>query len=201
MELGPGVVQTPFKSHRRQATYPLFLEERHPEFLERDDIEELIVALHKSKTDFFVGRLKNGQVPLRPGIEMLINEARAKEMTIAIATTTTPVNVETLLRVNLGDDSLNWFACIGDGGVVPVLKPEPDVYNWVLDKLGLEAHETLALEDSRNGLVACERAQVPCLIVTNDYTQGQDFGGCLEEWQSYDGVSLDQLKVLHSKAA
>ena len=178
-----------------------FLEDHDPEFLKRDDIDELIPALHKSKTDFFVGRLQNGQVPLRPGIEDLINEARAKGMTIAIATTTTPVNVTTLLSVNLGEESLEWFACIGDGGVVPVLKPEPDVYNWVLDKLGLEPHETLALEDSRNGLVASLGAKIPCLIVTNDYTLGQDFGGCIEEWETYEGVTLDKLKAVHAKAA
>jgi len=178
-----------------------FLEENHPEFLERDDIDELIPALHKSKTDFFVGRLQNGQVPLRPGIEDLINECRAKDMTIAIATTTTPVNVETLLKVNLGDESLNWFACIGDGGKVPNLKPEPDVYDWVVDQLGLDAKETLALEDSRNGLVSCERAGVPCLIVTNDYTLGQDFGGCIEEWESYQGVTLAKLQAVHAQAA
>ena len=176
-----------------------FLEEHDPAFLERDDIDDLILDLHKSKTGFFVERLNNGQVPLRPGIENLIEECRTKGMTIAIATTTTPVNVETLLRANLGEDSLNWFACIGDGGQVPVLKPEPDVYNWVLDKLGLNADETLALEDSRNGLVACERARVPCLIVTNDYTKGQDFAGCLAEWESYAGVDLGKLQTLHTQ--
>ena len=175
-----------------------FLEDHDPEFLKRADIDELIPALHKSKTDFYVARLQNGQVPLRPGIEALIRECRERSMTFAIATTTTPVNVEALLKANLGEESLGWFACIGDGGVVPVLKPEPDVYNWVLEKLGLSAHETLALEDSRNGLVACERAQVPCLIVTNDYTQGQDLGGCLAEWETYEGVDLDKLIALHA---
>lgn len=178
-----------------------FLEENDPAFLERTDIDELIANLHKSKTGFYVARLQNGQVPLRPGIEALINECREKGMTIAIATTTTPVNVEALLKANLGEESLGWFTCIGDGGVVPVLKPEPDVYNWVLDRLGLEAGETLALEDSRNGLVACQRAHVPCLVVTNDYTQGQDFTGCLAEWESYDGVDLAKLQALYAQAA
>ena len=177
-----------------------FLEDHHPDVLERDDIDELIPNLHKTKTKHFVERLKNGQVPLRPGIEELINEARAKDLTIAIATTTTPVNVQTLISVNLGEEALDWFACIGDGGVVPILKPEPDVYNWVLDKLGLEPGETLALEDSRNGLVACERSGVPVLVVTNDYTEGQDFTGCLAEWQTYEGVTVDKLKDLHAAA-
>lgn len=175
-----------------------FLQENHPTFLDQDDIDDLIPALHKSKTDFFIRRLENGQVPLRPGIEALINECRTRGMTIAIATTTTPVNVETLLKVNLGSASLDWFACIGDGGKVPVLKPEPDVYEWVLKELGLSADETLALEDSRNGLVACQRAGVPCLVVTNDYTQDQDFTGCLALWNSYEGVSLAALQALRA---
>ncbi|MBL4691910.1 MAG: HAD hydrolase-like protein [Magnetovibrio sp.] len=145
-------------------------------------------------------RLKNGQVPLRPGIENLILEARDQGLTLAIATTTTPVNVETLLSVNLGKDSLDWFASIGDGGVVPVLKPEPDVYHWVLDKLGLDAKDTLALEDSCNGFVACQKAKVPCLVVTNDYTDDQDFSGCLEQWQNYEGVTVEKLKAVHAQA-
>ncbi len=178
-----------------------FLESHDPDFLQRDDIDTLIPALHQSKTTFFVERLNQGQVPLRPGIAELINEARAKGLTIAIATTTTPVNVTTLLTANLGAESIDWFACIGDGGKVPVLKPEPDVYNWVLDQLGLKAHETLALEDSRNGLVACERAQVPCLVVTNPYTDGQDFTGAIEVWESYAGVTVDKLQAVYAKAA
>ncbi|MBF0250182.1 MAG: HAD-IA family hydrolase [Alphaproteobacteria bacterium] len=177
-----------------------FLEENRPEVLERADIDELIPALHKSKTGFYVSRLENGQVPLRPGIEALIRECRATGLTFAIATTTTPVNVEALLKANLGEDALGWFACIGDGGVVPVLKPEPDVYTWVLDKLGLDAADTLALEDSRNGLVACQRAGVPCLIVTNDYTVGQDFGGALDIWETYEGVTLERLRGVYGKA-
>ena len=177
-----------------------FLEGHDPDFLAQDGIDELILKLHQTKTKYFIERLKNGQVPLRPGIENLILEARNQGLTLAIATTTTPVNVETLLSVNLGKDSLDWFACIGDGGVVPVLKPEPDVYHWVLDKLGLDAKDTLALEDSCNGFVACQKAKVPCLVVTNDYTDDQDFSGCLEQWQNYEGVTVEKLKAVHAQA-
>ena len=177
-----------------------FLEEQNSPLLDDADIDDRIAALHKSKTSFYVERLQNGQVPLRPGIKELILECRDKGLAIAIATTTTPVNVEALLKANLGVQSLDWFACIGDGGVVPVLKPEPDVYNWVLDKLGLDAHETLALEDSRNGLIACQRANVPVLVVTNDYTEGQDFTGCVAEWRTYEGVTLDQLQAVYNQA-
>lgn len=177
-----------------------FLESHDPAMLERDDTDALILALHQSKTAYFIARLNEGQVPLRPGIADLIHEARAKGLTIAIATTTTPINVTTLLTANLGAESIDWFACIGDGGQVPVLKPEPDVYHWVLDKLGLQANETLALEDSRNGLVACQRAEIPCLVVTNPYTDGQDFSGAVEIWHSYEGTTVAKLEAIYSAA-
>jgi len=178
-----------------------FIDLHHPDMAHREDLDEMIAALHKSKTDFFIGRLKNGQVALRPGIEALITACRAQAMTMAIATTTTPVNVRTLLQVNLGAEALDWFACIGDGGTVPVLKPEPDVYTWVLDKLALKAAETLALEDSHNGLVACRRAGVPCVVVTNDYTADQNFNGCVVQLDSYADVGLERLQAWHKGVA
>ena len=177
-----------------------FLEKTNDVALSRPDLDELIPALHASKTDFFINRLKGGQVPLRPGIEKLINEARAQGMAISIATTTTPINVETLIRVNLGPDALNWFDVIGDGGKVPILKPEPDVYNWVLKQIGLEPGEALALEDSKNGVIAAVRAKVPVLTVTNDYTLGQDFTGALAVLDTYEGLTLEKLKSLHGAA-
>jgi len=173
-----------------------YLQSHAVKMLERPDIDELILDLHKTKTKHFIERLENGQVPLRSGIEALIHEARAQHLTIAIATTTTPINVRTLLTVNLGPDSLGWFSCIGDGGEVPVLKPEPDVYNWVLEKLNLSAHDVLALEDSRNGLISCVRAGVPCLVVTNAYTDDQDFSESIEQWANYKDVTVEKLKTV-----
>lgn len=177
-----------------------FLERTSDEMLIRPDVDELIAGLHASKTDFFINRLKGGQVPLRPGIKQIITEARTEKMPISIATTTTPVNVETLIRVNLGNDALNWFEVIGDGGKVPVLKPEPDVYNWVLEQTGLPPGNALALEDSRNGLVAAMAANIPVLVVTNDYTTGQDFTGAVDVLDTYEGVSLAMLADFHASA-
>ena len=175
-----------------------FLEKTNDAALFDPDIETLIPELHASKTEFFINRLKGGQVPLRPGVEGLIHQAIDEKLPMSIATTTTPINVETLIKVNLGDDALGWFEVIGDGGKVPVLKPEPDVYDWVLEQIGLEPGEALALEDSRNGLMAAMAANIPVLIVTNDYTQGQDFNGALAELETYDGLTLQKLRELHA---
>jgi HAD superfamily hydrolase (TIGR01509 family) len=177
-----------------------FLETAGPDLLQDPGIDEIIADLHKKKTEFYISMLEGGAVPLRPGIEALIAECRAKEFRIAIATTTTPVNVEALLSVNLSKESLSWFEAIGDGGKVPVLKPAPDVYLWVLEQLQLEAKDCLALEDSRNGLLASIAAELPCLIVTNPYTEDQDFTGALQVLPSWEGLDLSELTRLHENA-
>ena len=56
-------------------------------------------------------------------------------------------------------------------------KPAPDIYDWVLQKLDLNASECIALEDSENGLHASLAAGVKTFVTTNDYTRLQDFTG------------------------
>jgi hypothetical protein len=51
---------------------------------------------------------------------------------LAIATTTTPANVDALIAHTLGVDALGWFEVIGAGNVVPNLKPAGDIYHHVL---------------------------------------------------------------------
>ena len=105
----------------------------------------------------------------------LINEARAAGLRLAIATTTTPENVEALLRAAMAPDAMNWFEVIGAGDVVPAKKPAPDIYHWVLERLELAPDACLALEDSENGLAASLGAGIPTLITENAYTRGQNF--------------------------
>lgn len=154
-----------------------FLEQARSPELDRADLDDHIKDMHVYKTDLFQQRLSGGGVPLRPGIERIIGEARDAGVRLAIATTTSPGNVEALLKSNLGADSLDWFDAIGTRGATEVLKPEPDVYNWVLDKLGLESTACLALEDSTNGLRSADAAGVPVIITVNPYTDDNDFTG------------------------
>lgn len=176
----------------------LFLEESAPDILTRDDVDTLIANLHIKKTALYVEMMENGDVPLRPGIENLIREACARKMRIAIATTTTPVNVESLLTSTLGKESLSWFEVIGDGGKVPVLKPEPDVYLWVLAQMNLAPQDCLALEDSSNGIRAARAADIPCVITTNMYTRNHDFTGALRVVDDLSQTGLDDLITLHA---
>lgn len=154
-----------------------YLEQTGDAALARPDLAAHIKDIHVFKTALFQERLTGGGVPLRPGIERLIAEARDAGVRLAIATTTSPGNVEALLKANLGAGALDWFDAIGTRGATEVLKPAPDVYLWVLDKLGLAGADCLALEDSTNGLRSAQAAGVPVVITVNPYTDDNDFSG------------------------
>ncbi len=153
-----------------------FMESEGIQFDPSVDQDALISELHRSKTRHYVSMLQTGAIPLRPGVLRLLREARSTGIALAIATTTTPENVDALLA-QCGEPGLrDWFAVIAAGDVVPAKKPAPDIFLLALAELGLAAHECIAVEDSVNGVRAALGAGLKALLVTvNDYTARQDF--------------------------
>lgn len=53
-------------------------------------------------------------------------------------------------------------------------KPAPDIYELALQRLGVPPDEVLAIEDSRNGLLAARGAGLRCVMTVNGYTEEED---------------------------
>ncbi|MDO8991147.1 MAG: HAD-IA family hydrolase [Sideroxyarcus sp.] len=148
-----------------------------PDFKKPADYEGFVKKLHVVKTGHYTAMLREGAIPLRPGIKQLIADARKAGLKLAISTTTSPENVAGLLEVGLGKDWAVNFAANGCGDIVPAKKPAPDIYNWVLNELKLAPQDCIALEDSNNGLRSALAAGIKTYITTNPYTCRQDFTG------------------------
>lgn len=142
-----------------------------------DNFDDFVKHLHAVKTGHYTAMLRDGHIPLRPGIKKLIADAHAAGITLAIATTTTPENVSALLEVGLGKDWDKYFSANGCGDIVPHKKPAPDIYDWVLRELKLNAADCIALEDSNNGLRSSLAAGIKTYVTINPYTCKQDFTG------------------------
>jgi len=140
-----------------------------------DNLETLIPELHQAKTRHYTELLSTGAIPLRPGVERLINEARRRGFRLAITTTTTPANVTALLTHTLGEDAIGWFEVIAAGDIVPAKKPAPDIYYYTLTTMKLSADECIAFEDSANGIKSSKGADVTTIVTINDYTRDDDF--------------------------
>ena len=146
-----------------------------PPFNPPAELKPWIASLHAAKTRHYKQLLNEGIIPLRPGVKRLLEEARSTGMRLAIATTTTPENVTTLLETALAPDGCEWFEVIAAGDIVPHKKPAPDIYLYVLEKLNLKPEQCLAFEDSQQGLKSSLAASLKTVITLNGYTRDHDF--------------------------
>ncbi|NEQ37464.1 MAG: HAD family hydrolase [Okeania sp. SIO3I5] len=154
-----------------------YISQYKPKFSVSLPLPEYISNLHKSKTYYYRKLLGSGAIPLRPGVERLLKEARTNKMRLAIATTTTLANVEALLEHTLGKESISWFEIIAAGDIVPAKKPAPDIYYYVLEKMNIQPQNCIVFEDSYNGLQAALPTGLKTIVTVNDYTRNQDFTG------------------------
>jgi HAD superfamily hydrolase (TIGR01509 family) len=139
-----------------------------------------IAELHRFKTARYASLVAGGGCPLRPGVAQMIASARAMGQVLAIATTTSRENVDALLTPVLGPAWADLFKAIVAGDEVARKKPAPDAYLKVLAGLGLPANSCLALEDSRNGLLAAQSAGIPVAITRSMYFGDEAFDGALQ---------------------
>jgi HAD superfamily hydrolase (TIGR01509 family) len=154
-----------------------YIDHYRPDYRKPDDFDELVASLHLTKTRHYAEIAARGDIPMRPGVKRLLNEARAAGLRLAIATTTTPENVTVLLEHSLGSGTQDWFEVIAAGDIVPSKKPAPDIYHYALEKMGLNPSACLAFEDSENGLRSSLGAGLKTLVTINDYTLDHDFTG------------------------
>lgn len=137
----------------------------------------LAASIHRRKSEIYRQKLVDGHVTLRSGIRRLISEARSRNILLAIATSSSSKNVETLLKVSLGDHALDLFNIVASCDIIDEKKPSPAVYQYVLSRLGAEAGNCVAIEDTHNGNLAGLSAGLTTVITTHLFTTDDDFSG------------------------
>jgi HAD superfamily hydrolase (TIGR01509 family) len=150
----------------------------------RRGAEELAARVHRTKTELFAARVDRGELAPRPRVPELVAQLRAAGVAVAVATTGRRAWVAPLVRRLLGADAV---AALLTGDDVAELKPHPEVYLRALAALDVTAHQALAVEDSAIGLRAATAAGLATVVVSNDYTAGQDFTGAVEVRPGFDG--------------
>ncbi len=127
--------------------------------VEYDDIRGKRIEL----MDAFVE--KEG-VALKPGIHELLEYLKKKGYKTAIATSS-PLERTLLYLGSVGLEKS--FDEMVSGYMVEKGKPEPDIYLYAAEKLGVKPSECMVLEDSPAGILAAHRAGcLPVMIPDQD---------------------------------
>ena len=163
-------------------------------------VQATIARLHELKTAAYEQAVRDGAVQLRPGVLALIEAAHAEGLRLAIATTTSAVNIVALLRRAIGPDWQRFFTVVEDASTAPRKKPDPMVYQQTLARLAVPAAACLAFEDSANGLMAARTAKLATIVTPNDFTAHHDFTGALRALPDLAGVSVAQLREWHAQS-
>jgi HAD superfamily hydrolase (TIGR01509 family) len=160
--------------------------------------DALIANLHKLKTNIFMDLISAGKLPLRPGVQRIIDEAIAKNITLAVCSTSNERAVQSVVDVLLGPQrsaKITVFA----GDVVAVKKPAPDIYNLAAKTLNLNPSQCMVIEDSNNGLRAAKAAGMRCIVTKSTYTQDEDFTSADRIVNDLDdGVNIEMAAKLIS---
>jgi HAD superfamily hydrolase (TIGR01509 family) len=138
-----------------------------------DAWKELLADWHKRKTARYKAMVLAGQLPARPGIARIVDEAVGTGWTLAVASTSAEESVRAVLERAVGADNAARFAVFA-GDIVPAKKPDPAIYTLALERLSLDPGDALVIEDSRNGLLAADRAGLRCVVTVSGYTTDED---------------------------
>lgn len=173
-----------------------FIEDFGAEGAPESDLDAFIKGLHATKTEAYVDIVAGGELELRPGVREMIDAAREQGYRLAIATTTTPANIDALFSATLGEAGHELFEVICAGDSVPNKKPAPDVYLKALEELDLPAASCVAIEDSRNGLLSAVRAGIPTIVAPGIYTIGEDFGEAARVVDDLAALDFNEVEAL-----
>jgi HAD superfamily hydrolase (TIGR01509 family) len=128
---------------------------------------------------------------LRPGIQRIVDEARARGVHMAIVTSASERWVlEHLRRLGLDGD---WEHIIAANGDPQRAKPAPLLYEEALALLGIDAAEGVAIEDSPHGVTAAKAAGLDAIAFPNPITERMDLGQADAIVEDLDGLGLDGL--------
>jgi HAD superfamily hydrolase (TIGR01509 family) len=114
----------------------------------------------------FVSRVHG--LSLKPGAMAILDEVRGR-VPVGLASSSARMLIDAILQ-HFGLQK--YFDVTVSGREVRRAKPHPDVYLRAIELLGVPAAESLALEDSRNGVRAARAAGMKVIAVPEGNTEG-----------------------------
>jgi len=144
-----------------------------PEFLtmrgvtdQKEYIEVLEAYLHNHN------QLWEAEIRLMPFAAEVIRTLRHCSVPLAIATASRSSIVARFIE-KFGFKDV--FRCVVSGDMVNKRKPDPEVYNRVIDLLGVPREGILVIEDTDVGVRAAKAAGLACAAVWNEHSASHDF--------------------------
>lgn len=110
--------------------------------------------------------------PIMPDAREVTGHFHSQGLRMAIVTGSSQAVVAATTRTH---QLAPYFETVVASDDVERNKPHPDGYLLAMQRLGVQADECLAIEDTEHGLMAAADAGIPCLVVPNAMSMHHDF--------------------------
>ena len=143
---------------------------------EKYAMEETPEQVHTIRYDIAT-ELLTRHIDYKPGADAFLRWLKARGYTLALASATARKNMETYrlrnenirTKANIDDT----FALVYAREDAPAMKPDPAIYNMVLETLGAKPGECLVFEDSLVGVEAAKKAGLTVVAMYDKYSDGE----------------------------
>ena len=137
--------------------------------------------LRNLKTKIFNEYLKKKKLKPRPGVKQLVKNCKKKGIKLALVTSTTNDNINSIFFCLKKSLNKKDFDFIGNSKIIKKPKPFPDIYKFALKNLKLKANQCIAIEDSQESLNSAIRANIKCLIFPGKFHTSKKFKGAVNK--------------------
>lgn len=129
-------------------------------------------------------RMEREGVPMKPGVTEILSSLRARGVPTALATSTNGDRTRRRLEMT---GLAPFFQAVITGDLVEHSKPHPEIYQLACRALGADPARTLAVEDSRNGILSAHAAGMAVAMVPDLISPTPELEALL--WGRFDSLS------------
>ncbi len=157
------------------------LEKEHKIIIDRNKFDE------ETRQNFIV---KSENLLPKEGVFEFIKSIKNENILLALATSSSRKKPIThLKRLNI----IQYFDVIVTSEDVEKIKPYPDLFNKAIEKLGVKKEEAIIVEDSANGLLAGNNADIKTIVCTNSVTKHSTFQNYYSKVDSLEKIDLQNI--------
>ena len=154
--------------------------------------ERIQIAKEKEET---YRQIYASELVLLSGLPALLHDLKATNILMSVGSAAPPENVNFVLN-NL--DLWHYFVAVRHSDDVERGKPDPQVYDILLDEMDVKPSECLIFEDSRTGAIAASRAGCKVIIVTTTHQPAEfsDIPNVVNFISDFTEISVQQIQSL-----
>jgi HAD superfamily hydrolase (TIGR01509 family) len=136
-----------------------------------DGLPEAQISTARKRRDTLYRKFLEEESIALPGVVDVLRHLQGRYRMAVVST----ARREDIDLIHRGRKLLGFFEFVIAFEDCARVKPDPEPYLQALRRLGADARDAIAIEDSARGLQSAVEAGIDCVVVRSDFTAGQDF--------------------------